>query len=359
VKKDYYEILGVSKNATQDEIKKAYRKLALKWHPDRVSAENKKEAEEKFKEISEAYAVLSDPEKRKQYDMYGHAGIDGQYTYEDIFRNADFSSIFEDIGFGGDFFSSFFGDLFGGRRKRQKGVHIPPDLELVLTVTLDEVYRGAKKNISIKYQALCPECKGTGAKKGKMKKCSVCKGRGSVTVGQFFFSMTRTCSNCGGTGEVPVEVCDNCSGRGRIIKEEKVTIKIPKGVRDGMGLRVKGKGNEVSKGHRGDLYVYVKIARDSIFERDGRDLYVEIKIPYYTAVLGGDVNVPTLDGIVKMKVPPGTSAGKIFRLKGRGLPDIHFSNKGDEYVRIQIDVPANLTGKQRTLLENFKKAMEE
>ncbi|RLD16928.1 MAG: molecular chaperone DnaJ [Caldiserica bacterium] len=357
MKKDYYEILGVPKNATQEEIKKAYRKLALKYHPDRVPPEKKKEAEEKFKEISEAYAVLSDPEKRRQYDMYGHAGIEGQYTYEDIFKNVDFSSIFDDLGFGEDFFSSIFGDIFG--RRREKRVTIPPDLELSLTISLEEAYNGTKKDILIRHQAICPDCKGTGAKKGKLKKCDVCKGRGVVGVGHFFFTMTRTCSKCNGTGLIPKEVCSKCSGKGRIIKEEKVGIKIPRGVKDGMALRIKGKGNEYERGRRGDLYVYIKILRHDVFERDGNDVFVKVKIPFYVAALGGEADVPTLNGKVRIKIPPGTQDRSVFRLKGKGFPDIHHGGYGDEYVEIEIDVPKSLNEKQRSILEEFKRAMEE
>ncbi|HLD30345.1 MAG TPA: molecular chaperone DnaJ [bacterium] len=359
MKRDYYEVLGVSKSAAQEEIKKAYRQAALQWHPDRVTQEKKKEAEEKFKEISEAYAVLSDAQKRQQYDQFGHAGIDGQYSYEDIFRGADFSSVFSDLGFGGsDFFSSVFGDLFGGRSQASRASHFDKDLEYSATVTLEEVFLGAKKSFEIKHQKFCPACSGTGSKERQMRKCPQCRGRGVIERQQFFFSFSQTCPQCAGQGQVSTRDCRTCGGQGRVIETDQISIRIPPGVDDGTVMRVRGKGNEIAQERRGDLFVYVRVAPHSHFQREGRDIHAKLQVPYHTAVLGGEISVQTLDGHVKMKIPSGTTPGRLFRLKGKGLPDLHSRAVGDEFVEIDIYVPQNLTPAQKKAIEDLRRAFE-
>ena len=356
IKRDYYEVLGVNKNATPEEIKQAYRKLAVQCHPDRVPPEKKKEAEEKFKEVSEAYAVLSDPEKRVQYDRFGHAGIDQRYTYEDIFRGVDFGSIFEDLGFGtsifGDVFSDFFG--FGGRRKRgpQRGA----DLEYALTLTLEEASTGAEKNIDLYHTETCSLCRGTGAKPGTGKRsCPECKGRGQVSSAfGGFFTFSQTCPRCYGAGEITETPCPQCQGRGKVKKSSKISVKIPPGVDTGSAIRVRGKGEAGEMGGPpGDLYIVTRIEKHPILTREGSDLYCEVPISFPVACLGGEVIVPTLDGKVKLKIPPATPANKIFRLSGKGMPSLHSRARGDEYVRVTIQVPTKLSEKQKELLREF------
>ncbi|MEW6556954.1 MAG: molecular chaperone DnaJ [Elusimicrobiota bacterium] len=360
-KRDYYEVLGVSKNASADEIKKAYRNLALQFHPDRVPADKKKEAEEKFKEISEAYAVLSDTEKRQLYDQYGHAGIDGRYSYEDIFRSADFSG-FEDIfaqtGFG-DIFGDIF-DIFGGGRgfstRTRRSVSTKgDDLEYHLTITLEDAYKGCEKTVDIYHTQTCGICKGSGAKPGTSKKtCSTCKGAGVIRYSRGFFSLQQTCTKCGGSGEIVGTPCSECSGRGKIKKQSRITVKIPAGVDTGNTIRVKGKGEAGERGGlSGDLYIVIRVLPHKIFKRDRNDIYVEVPIGFATACLGGEITVPTLDGNVSMKIPAQTPSNKVFRLKGKGVPAVNSSNRGDEYVKVFIAPPENLTNRQKELLKEF------
>ncbi|MBN1383964.1 MAG: molecular chaperone DnaJ [Elusimicrobia bacterium] len=366
-KRDYYEILGISKGASEDEIKKAYRNLALQFHPDRVPEEKKKEAEERFKEISEAYAVLSAPDKRKLYDQYGHAGIDGRYSAEDIFRNADFSG-FEDIfsgggGFGGfstgggfdDLLSSLFGGGFGGRRSRRSGPSRGSDLEYRLAVSLEEAFGGCEKTVDLYNAHTCSSCRGTGAKPGTSKKtCPTCKGAGTVRYSRGFFSLQQTCSKCGGSGEIVGTPCPTCAGRGKVKKHSKITVKIPAGVDTGNTIRVRGKGEAGEKGGpTGDLYIVVKVSKHRIFQREGENIYVEVPIGFATAALGGEITVPTLNGNVSMKIPSGTSSNKTFRLKGKGMPFVNSSRTGDEYVTVFITPPTNLTTRQKELLREF------
>jgi molecular chaperone DnaJ len=356
VKRDYYEILGVNKNASVEEIKQAYRKLALQYHPDRVAPEKKKEAEEKFKEISEAYAVLSDTEKRTQYDRFGHAGIDQRYTYEDIFRGADFGSIFEDIGFGPSIFEDVFSDFFsfGGRRRRgpQRGA----DLEYSLTVTLEEAAHGTEKTVEFYHTETCPVCRGSGAKPGAGKKtCPQCKGKGQVSSAfGGFFTFSQTCPTCHSTGEVIDIPCVECQGRGKVKKSSKIMVKVPPGVDTGISLRLRGKGEAGELGGPpGDLYVVIHLAKHPIFTRQGDDLYCEVPISFSVACLGGEVSVPTLDSKVKLRIPSGTPANKIFRLSGKGMPSLHSRGRGDEYVRVTIYVPTKLSEKEKELLREF------
>jgi len=362
MKRDYYEILGVNKSASLGEIKKAYRSLALRHHPDRVPAEKKKEAEEQFKEISEAYAVLSDSQKRALYDQYGHAGIDQKYTYEDIFKGADFSSIFEglsDFGFGGGLFDEIFEDLgfniFGGRGSGARRSRRGRDVRIEVDITLEEAATGVEKKISIPRYETCSACSGSGAKPGtKRSTCPMCKGSGQVAISSGFFRMVQTCSRCRGVGSVVNQPCLDCRGQGRVKVTHKLKIKIPAGVDDNSSLRIRGEG-ESGMSSKGDLYVLIGVKPHSIFKREGNDLYTEGSISFAKAALGGEVEIPTLNGKVKMKIPAGTQSGKVFRIRGKGMPDLHGYGRGDELVRIRIKVPTSLTQQQKRLLEEFAK----
>jgi molecular chaperone DnaJ len=360
-KRDYYEILGVKKNATFEELKKAYRELALRYHPDRVPPEQKTEAEEKFKEITEAYAILSDPQKRALYDQQGHPGIDQRYAYEDIFRGADFGSVFRDMGdygFQGGSFEDIFGDLgfdiFGGRptrgaapRKRGR------DLKVTIEISLEEAARGTEKTIAVPRYEVCPTCKGTGARPGTQRiTCPQCGGSGRTAVSAGPFRMAQTCPRCGGEGTIVQSPCPDCGGEGRKKVRRQVKVRIPAGVDTGSNLRVRGEG-EAGKAGQGDLYVIIEVRPHPVFERQGNDLLTEKAISLSQAVLGGQTDVPTLEGHLRMKIPPGTQSGRIFRLKGRGIPDLHGKGAGDELVRVNVEIPRRLTAEQRKLMEQF------
>jgi len=356
VKRDYYEILGINKNASVEEIKQAYRKLALQYHPDRVPPEKKKEAEEKFKEISEAYAVLSNAEKRAQYDRFGHAGIDQRYTYEDIFRGVDFGSIFEDLGFGSSIFEDVFSDFFGFGGRRRRGPRSGADLEYPLTITLEEAAHGTEKTIDYYHTETCPVCRGSGAKPGTGKKtCPQCKGRGQVSSAfGGFFTFSQTCPRCYGTGEIIELPCAECQGRGKVKKSSKISVKVPPGVDTGTSIRLRGKGEAGELGGPpGDLYVVIHVIKHPVFTREGDDLYCEVPISFPVACLGGEVTVPTLDGKVKLKIPPSTPSNKIFRLTGKGLPSLYSRGRGDEYVKVTIQVPTKLREREKELLREL------
>lgn len=354
MKKDYYEILGVPKDATVQDIKKKYRSLALKYHPDRVEESKKAESEEKFKEISEAYGVLSDPKKRQMYDQYGHSGIDQNYTAEDIFRGADFGDL-------GDIFSQFFGgggfgDIFGGGsrgggRRFDRGADIQYEVE----VTFEEVYKGVKKNVKVPRHEHCTACQGTGAKNGtSLAQCSACKGAGYTVVSSGFFRMQQTCHQCGGRGQMITEKCPECHGHGKIRMTRNIEVNIPAGVDNSSRLRVQGEG-ESGRDGKGDLYLYIHVLPHEHFQRDHNDIYLELHVSFLLAALGSEISVPTLDGNVSMKVPAGTQSGKVFRLKGKGMPDLRGGFHGDQYVKIMLDVPEKLNPEQRKLLEQFAK----
>ncbi len=365
MKKDYYEILGVKKDSTAEQIKKAYRSLALSHHPDRVPAEKKKEAEEQFKEISEAYGVLSDAKKRQMYDQYGHAGIDQRYTTEDIFRGADFSSIFEnmgDFGFGGGggIFEDLFGGIFGGsstsgRRRSQRG----RDLQIEVDLTLQEAFDGVRKKIRVPRYEFCQTCSGSGAKPGSNpKKCNQCAGRGRIVTSTGFFQMQQTCPQCRGEGQVITEFCPKCHGQGRVKVVRQIDVNFPAGVDNNSQLRVRGEG-EVGKAGNGDLFIYIHIKDHPVFQRRGNDVLMERPLSFVKAALGGEVSVATLNGKVKMKIPAGTQSGKMFRLKGKGMPDLHGGSRGDQYVRVMIHVPTKLNSQQRKILEDYAKISDE
>lgn len=361
-KRDYYEILGAKKSASLDEIKKAYRELALRYHPDRVPHEQKKEAEEKFKEISEAYAVLSDAQKRALYDQHGHAGIDQRYAQEDIFKGADFSSIFRDLGdfgVGGDLFESIFSDLgfdiFGGRssQRRSTGRRRGRDLQISVEITLEEAARGTETTVTVPRYELCPTCQGTGSKPGTKKNtCPQCKGAGRTVVSSGFFQLAQTCPRCGGEGAILQAPCPDCRGEGRQRVTHKIKVKVPAGVDTGSNLRIRGEGEAGTAG-RGDLYVIIEVLPHSMFQRDGNDIITEIVISLSKAILGGEVEVSTLDGNVEMKIPVGTQSGKIFRLREKGIPDVHGRGVGDELVRVNVMIPTHLSAEQRKLIEEF------
>ena len=359
MKRDYYEILGVSKTASMQEIKKAYRSLALKYHPDRVPADQKKSAEEKFKEISEAYGVLSDAQKRKMYDQYGHAGIDQRFTSEDIFRGADFSSIFEEMGLG-DIFGQSFGesifDIFGGgggSRRRSSRAWRGRDIQYEVAVTLEEAYKGVKKKIQVPRNEFCTACQGSGAKAGtKMKTCTHCQGQGQVVMSSGFFRMAQTCPQCRGSGKMITEICPECQGKGVRRVTRQIDVTIPPGVDNSTQLRVRGEG-EVGQAGTGDLFLYIYVQPNEAFERSGKNVSIQLPVSFLKAALGGDVKVPTLNGKVTMKVPAGTQSGKVFRLKGKGMPDLHGGPAGDQYVQVMLRVPTHMNAEQKRLLQEF------
>jgi len=365
-KRDYYEVLGVKKSATLDEIKKAYRELAMRYHPDRVPHEQKKEAEEKFKELSEAYAVLSDAQKRALYDQYGHAGIDQKYAYEDIFKGADFSSVFQgmgDFGFGGNIFDEIFSDLgydiFGGHAKGAGRSRRGRDLQITVEVTLEEVASGIEKTITLPRLETCATCAGSGAKPGTKKAtCPQCRGQGRTVVSNGFFQMAQTCSRCGGEGSIIQAPCPDCRGEGKARVTRKIKVKIPAGVDNGSHLRIRGEGEAGTVG-KGDLYVIIEVRPHDIFERHNNDIATEIHISLVKALLGGEVLVPTLEGKVEMKIPAGTQSGRIFRLKEKGVPDVHDREQGDELVKVNVEIPTKLSPEQRRLIEEFARISAE
>jgi molecular chaperone DnaJ len=354
-KRDYYEVLGVDKDATADDIKRAYRRMAMKYHPDKNPGD--KNAEAKFKECAEAYEVLSDPEKKRQYDQFGYEGLRGMGVRDYSHMNPqDISSIFEDIfgDFGG------FGDIFGigsrrgaGRRGAVRGY----DLETSVNLSLEEVATGTEKTIEFTRQDICPDCNGSGSNKGsRPSKCPVCGGTGHVSKGGGFFQMISTCRHCGGTGEVITDPCKKCGGTGRVAKKREVNIKIPAGVHEGQGVRMANEGEPGrGGGPRGDLYCYVAIRPHEFLQRDGNNLISAVPISFTQAALGATIDVPSLDGTKQLKIPPGTQYGNIFKIKGQGLPDIRTRQHGDQLVQIIVETPTKLSAKQEELLIEFAK----
>ncbi|MFH0972093.1 MAG: molecular chaperone DnaJ [Candidatus Micrarchaeota archaeon] len=356
MEKDYYGILGVPRSATKGQIKDSYRKLAFEWHPDRNKT---KDAEEKFKRITEAYAVLSDDQKKQQYDAYGSADFSKMYSQEDIFKNSNFEEIFRNIGFGSDTFGEEFGSIFGrmffgGMGRKRHG----EDLQYEVRISLEDAAHGVAKEIHVQRMKNCESCDGTGSADSKKSDCSVCKGTGQVRnvrqTGYSQYISIMPCGNCNGTGKASINECKTCHGKGGVTTEEKLGLKIPKGAYEGYALRIRGKGNAI-EGHEGDLYLVISVAEHPVFKRDAQDIYCEEKIPFSVAVLGGEVEVPTLEGTVKLRIPAGTQVGKTFRLHGKGIFDLRIGAAGDEYVRISIDVPQKLSKRQRELLEELDK----
>ncbi len=362
-KRDYYDILGVSRGASKNEIKKAYRKLAMQHHPDRNKAPD---AAEKFKEISEAYGVLSDDQKREQYDRFGHAGIDSRYTQEDIFRNIDFGDIFRgmDFGFGFGGIDSIFETFFGGGGRRRTSARRGADLRYDVEITLEDVASGSKKRIKVPRYVTCSKCGGSGSEPGRGPDvCETCRGTGESRTTRRtpfgHFTSITTCDRCGGTGRVVTHPCPECRGRGAVRRTKELEVKIPAGIDEGSSLRMVGEGERgETGGSPGDLYVMVHVKPHAVFERHGDDIVCEVPIGFHQAALGDEVQVPTLDGEARFHIPPDTQTGTVFRLRGKGLPSLSGSTRGDEYVRVVVRTPKDLTKEQKELLKRFA-ALEE
>jgi len=361
-KRDYYEVLNVPRNASKEEIKRAYRELALKYHPDRNKSPD---AEEKFKEISEAYAVLSDDEKRMQYDHLGHEGISGRYTWDDIFRGADFDRIFRDLGFSFGGFDTIFDMFFGGGTRRRYGPQKGADLRYDLEISLEEAAFGLNTEIEVPGTQVCETCHGSGARPGTSpKKCPRCNGTGEIRrtrdFGYTHFTEIQTCNECHGRGAFIENPCRDCRGTGIVQRLRGIKLKVPPGIDDGYNLRLSGEGEPgVRGGPKGDLYVVIHVKPHKIFKRRGSDLLCEAHIGFPQAALGTKIAVPTLDGDAKLKIPAGTQTGTLFRLKGKGVPHLHGWGRGDQLVRVIVDTPINLTRHQRELLAELAKEMSE
>jgi molecular chaperone DnaJ len=347
-KKDYYELLGVGRDASEEQLKKAYRKLALKYHPDRNPGD--KQSEDNFKEVSEAYQVLTDPEKKTQYDQYGHAAFDGRSPFG---TGSDSTSGFEDV------FGDIFGDLFGGttgrhRTRAQRG----EDLRYNMDINFEEAAFGTEQKIKVPRHGNCETCSGSGAKSGSSPRtCTTCRGRGQVNFQQGFFSVARTCGQCQGRGTIIPDPCGTCSGSGKVRKLHTLEIKIPAGVDTGSLLKLRGKGESGALGGpSGDLYVAIQVRDHPIFIREGSELSCEVPIGFHQAALGAEIQVPTLEGKVRLKIPAGTQSGKIFRLKGKGIKDVHSYHQGDQHVRVIVETPTHLTAKHKELLKEFATA---
>ncbi|MBI4397950.1 MAG: molecular chaperone DnaJ [Candidatus Omnitrophica bacterium] len=353
-KRDYYEVLGVSRNASSEEIKKAYRKLALKYHPDKNPGNH--EAENNFKEAAEAYAVLSNPAERAQYDQFGHSmggrGFTGFEGFQDSFR--DFGEIF------GDLFEDFFGSR-GRRRGDPREGERGADLQYSIEINLEEVLTGKEVTFEIHRLEECEECRGSGAGPGsKRETCGDCRGLGQVRITQGFFSISRTCPRCGGRGEWIAKPCPVCKGQARKEKPRRINVKIPAGVDTGSRLKISGEGEAgVRGGVRGNLYVLIHVRPHELFQRMGNDIACEWAIPFSIAALGGSVDVPLLDGSMELKIPAGTQNGKVFRLKDKGVADVQSSARGDALIRVLIQVPSHLSDEEKKLLYQFAKLRKE
>lgn len=347
-KRDCYEVLGVSRDATLEGIKKAYRKKALEFHPDRNPGN--KEAEVFFKEATEAYSILSDPAARERYDQFGHAAFDQNGGMGGFSNFGDFSG-FEDIL--GDLFSTFFGGQFSGQRGRGKAGR---DLRYDLTISFEEAAFGVEKEITIQKRVPCETCKGTGAAAGSTPStCTHCGGHGQVRFQQGFFAVTKTCNTCSGTGTVITNPCSGCSGSGLKRGESKVLVKVPAGIDHGQKLKLRGEGEQgIGGGPNGDLYVLISVTEHPIFRREEQDVICDVAISYSSAVLGEEITVPSLDGDTSVKVPPGTPSGKAFRIKNRGVQILGTNRRGDQIVRVHINVPKKVSEKSRELLEKLK-----
>jgi molecular chaperone DnaJ len=358
-KRDYYEVLGVQKGASADDIKRKYRQLAIKYHPDKNPGD--KEAEAKFKECAEAYEVLSDPNKRQRYDQFGHDGLRGAGVHDYSHMNvSDIGDIF------GDMFGDMFGDIFGGGRRAARGRQRRPsrgyDLETLVELTLEEVAAGSEKTIEFTRQDTCSECTGSGVAKGKQpSKCTTCGGAGQVQRAGLggFFQMVSTCPQCQGTGQVITDPCKKCRGKGQVPKKRKLAVKIPAGVHEGQGIRVTGEG-EPGKlgGPRGDLYCYVRIKAHPFLMRDGSNLVVTVPLSFTQMTLGTTIDVPTLEGTKQLKIPAGSQHGAILRVRDQGLPDIRRRQKGDLMVKLSVAIPKKLSQRQEELLREYAQTEE-
>jgi molecular chaperone DnaJ len=350
-KRDYYEVLGVARTATEQEIKSSYRKLAMQYHPDRNPGNHA--AEEKFKECTEAYGVLIDVEKRQRYDQFGHAGVNGGGGFGgfDPSNFADFSDIF------GDLFGDFFGVNVGGRGGRQRAQR-GGDARVDVTLTFEEAAHGKKSSVKVRRYEACETCHGSGAAAGKgPTTCSACGGRGQVRYQQGFFSIARTCPQCQGAGRVITDPCHKCKGEGRVMHERTVEVSVPPGVDDGTRIRYQEQGDSGLHGApAGDLYVVLHVKAHPFFEREGKDLYCSVPVSFTQAALGAEIIIPTLDGEHKLKVPEGTQSGTTFRVRGKGLHALQGGGKGDLFVRVRVQTPAKLTRRQRELLHELGEA---
>jgi molecular chaperone DnaJ len=354
-KRDYYNILGISREANEDEVKKAFRRLAVKFHPDKNPGN--KEAEERFKEINEAYAVLSDSQKRRAYDMFGHAGVGAG---AEGFRSPGFDFDFGRGGFGdifGDIFEDFFGTSTRTRRRTERGADLRYDLE----ISFEDAIFGKDIKVRIPHSEMCPDCRGTGAKEGSsLKTCTACSGSGQVRYQQGFFTINRSCGHCHGEGRIISEHCPKCRGEKRLHRERTLSVKIPAGVESGSRLRLSGEGEPGERGGSpGDLYVVISVKEHPFFSRDGNHILCEIPISIGQAVLGSSIQVPTIKGKTDFKIPPGTQHGKVFRLKGYGAPDVRGYGHGDQFVKVKIMIPTKLSARQKELLQEFAKIEEE
>jgi molecular chaperone DnaJ len=343
-KRDYYEVLGVNKDVSEEDVKKAYRKLAMKWHPDR-NPDNPK-AEENFKEAKEAYEILSDSQKRTAYDQFGHAGVDPSAAAG---AGAGFSGGFADA------FGDIFGDIFGGGRGRSN-VYRGADLRYNLEISLEDAARGTETRIRIPALEECGTCHGSGAKPGTAPTtCPQCQGHGQVRMQQGFFSIQQTCPRCHGSGKIVASPCATCGGAGRIRQHKTLSVKIPAGVDEGDRIRLSGEGEAgVNSGPPGDLYVVIHLKPHSVFTRDHNDLHCEMPVTYTVAALGGEIEIPTLDGYAKIKIPPGTQTGQMFRLRGKGIKGVRSSSHGDLICHVVVETPVNLTARQKELLTEFE-----
>ena len=365
-KRDYYEVLGVSKTATDEELKKAYRKLAKQYHPD-LNPGNA-EAEQKFKEINEAYEVLSDKDKRAKYDQFGHAGVDPNFGAGGFggggFGGFDMGDV--DLG---DIFGSFFGGGFGGfGSQRQANPNAPKrgaSLRASMTITFEEAMRGVEKEINLNRTENCSTCRGTGCASGTTAEiCPDCHGTGQVRIqrgaGGFAFTTTAPCSKCRGTGKIIHQPCPDCHGDGQVRRQRKIKVKIPAGIDDGQSISMRGQGNEgLNGGPAGDLLINISVIPDPRFQRDGYDLYLEQKVSFTQAALGAELHIDTIDGKVKYNMPAGTQPGTTFRLRGKGVPNVNGRGRGDQYVTVRVQVPTNLTGEQRDALKEYARTMGE
>ena len=355
-KRDYYEVLGVAKTASDDEIKKAYRKLAMKYHPDRNQGDAAEAAEEKFKEAKEAYEILSDGQKRAAYDQYGHAGVDPQ---------AGMGA--GGFGAGGGFadaFGGIFDEIFGGRGGGGGGrsnIYRGADLRYNLEITLEQAAHGTETKIRIPTMEECEVCHGSGAKAGTQPKtCPTCNGSGQVRLQQGFFSIQQTCHKCHGTGRFIADPCKSCGGAGRIKQHKTLAVKIPAGVDEGDRIRLAGEGEHgVNGGPPGDLYVQIHLKQHAVFQRDHNDLHCEMPISFTTAALGGEIEIPTLDGAANIKIPPETQSGRVFRLRGKGIKGVRSHAHGDLMCHVVVETPVNLTDRQKELLRELEESSKD
>ena len=354
-KKDYYEVLGVDKNSSADQIKSAYRKLAVKYHPDKNKGD--KSSEDKFKEASEAYHVLSNSERKQNYDNFGHAAFENGAGGRGGFGNFDFSESFSDI------FEDFFGEGFGGRsRSNRRSNYRGSDLRYDLSINLDEAYNGKKQDIKFSTSEKCETCSGSGSKPGQSSSsCRMCGGHGQVRSSQGFFTVQQTCPQCSGSGEEITNPCSSCGGQGKKQASKRLSVTIPKGVDDGTRIRLAGKGEAGSRGAgNGDLYLFINVNTHELFKRQDEHLFFECPISIADAALGSSIEIPTIDGgKAKIKIPPGTQSGKQFRLRGKGMPYMRGSGIGDLYVQVNTEVPVSLNKEQKDLLEKFRQIENE